>query len=159
MDVASLAGNLAATPWDWTPDGNDAVLRSAGWSPAEEKGTRRSYERDGYRLSAYREGDRVVRLEVTVAAALPDPDDEWQDDLIDEYYARWEQVTGEVAEVLGKPRYSDGRGNRGYPADQTAEWASVWPRDGFRVMVTQTHEDKELPFRINVVCAPGDPRL
>jgi hypothetical protein len=34
----------------------------------------------------------------------------------------------------------------------------MWRLPEARLMVTQTHEGKEFPYRVNVVCAPPDPR-
>ncbi|MEU7907616.1 DUF6301 family protein [Actinoplanes sp. NPDC049118] len=158
MDLTELLRRLAAIDWAWTPDGVRAALAGAGWVPVEAAGARHTYRLEDRRLDTYVEGDRVVRAEVTLAASWPDPDDEYQDDLIDEYYRLWEETSEAAEPVLGEPSFSDGFGNDGFPCDQNAGWATVWPRDTARIMITQVHEDKELPYRLLAVCAPRCPR-
>ncbi|MET8149521.1 hypothetical protein ACIBSW_38400 [Actinoplanes sp. NPDC049668] len=158
VDVTELLRRLAAIEWTWTPDGVRSALVDAGWAPVETAGGRCTYRLGDRSLDTYADGDRVVRAEVTLAASWPEPDDEYQDDLIDEYYQLWEETAEAAVPVLGKPSFNDGFGNDGFPSDQNAGWATVWPRDTARIMITQVHEGKELPYRLLAVCAPPCPR-
>jgi hypothetical protein len=158
VDVTELLRRLAATQWVWTPDGVREALIAAGWVPVEAVGDRHTYRLEDRRLDTYAHGDGVARAEVALAASWPDPDDEYQDDLIDEYYSLWEETSEAGERVLGKPAFSDGFGNDGFPEDQNAGWATVWPRDTARIMITQVHEGKEQPYRLLAVCAPPCPR-
>jgi hypothetical protein len=153
VQAGDLAAELARLEWRWTADDTRAQLAAGGWTPAEAVDGRETLEKAGRRLDVYTDGDRVERVETTLSATWPDGSTDY-DDLVDEYFDKYEDTVDAVAAVLGAPRFNDGRAARGYPADQDAEWVALWPLRDARLMVQQTHEDKELPFRIVIVVAP-----
>jgi hypothetical protein len=152
--TAELVRRLAQVEWAWTTEEFADAVFEAGWELAEVVGHRRSFRLGDWVLCSYADGDEVQVATVTVAAAWPSEDDAWPDDLIDEYFRRWEEVTDEVRGLLGEPRFSDGLGNPGFPDEFDAVWASVWALPTGRLVVLQTHPDKELPYCIEVACAP-----
>lgn len=155
MRVTELLEHLTGIDGQsWEPPRIRVALEAAGWTPLEAVGDRESWQLASQQLDMYADPDLVRRVEATLAAAWPDTDDAYQDDLIDEYFAKFEETVAQAREVLGEPRFNDGFGNKGFPDDQDAVWAAVWPRGSGRLMVLQTHEDKELPYRILVVLTP-----
>jgi hypothetical protein len=145
--TAELVRGLAGVAWAWTTEEFADAVFEAGWELAEVVGHRRSYRLGDWVLCSYAEGDDVQIATVAVAVA-------WPDKLLDDYFLRWEEVTGDARALLGEPRFSDGIGKPGFPDEFDALWASVWTLPTGRLMVLQTHPDKELPYCIEVACAP-----
>jgi hypothetical protein len=76
------------------------------------------------------------------------------EDMVDEYFERFEKSVASVASILGDPKFNDGRGAEGFPKDQDSDWLALWHIRGARLMIQQKHEDRELPFRICAVVVP-----
>lgn len=105
----------------------------------------------------YSDGEDVLAAEMILDAFL-DADalseDEYEDK-VDEYFEKFEDVVAAAKGVLGEPKFNEGAAARRFPGDQDAVWLAMWPRAGFRFMVQQKHEDRELPFRVCLVVAPS----
>lgn len=157
-DVVAVVGLFSRINWSWTTPGWEDVVSAGGFRLHEQVGPRRSYGLPwGVEADVFAVGNRIVYVEVTVDAFTEssDLDPLEYEDKVDEYYEKFRQAVELARPLLGEPLFCDGAAARGFPDDQDAEWLALWGLGESRLMIQQKHEDRELPFRICVVVAPG----
>ncbi len=156
--VAPALGNLLfrfrTTAWSWECDAARRQLQCFGYRPNDEDDEAFAGPA-GELCRVHCEGDAVGWIEF-VLCAFPDPH------LLDEVRFSAKQSECELlfrnavryaAALLGKPAFCGGSGEEGFPSDQWADWAAVWPSGGCRLMIQQKHNDPELPMEVCLVFA------
>lgn len=86
-----------------------------------------------FRLRSYKD-DELLGIDFDIKSTdVEDMDEEEREDAVEEYFNLWQDLTRDFAKVFGKPQYSDGFGNEGYPEDTEAQWVSLWPIEKHRL--------------------------
>lgn len=156
--VESIVRRLASGRWSWNRASWTLLAADLALRECAREGNRISYETpEAKTLSAFfAQGDALAFVEVTVEAFVDveELSEEAYEEKVDEYYEKFMRAVAEAERVLGKPSFCNGAAARGFPEDQDAVWLALWRVENARLMLQQTHEDQELPFRICVVVAP-----
>ena len=71
------------------------------------------------------------------------------------YEAFYEQALAELSGMLGKPVWSGGWRDRGYPRWASGGRIAVWEREGEPFVLALNHEDKELPIVVELRWGPA----
>ncbi len=161
MDIAESVRQvlqlLQTVSWGWSkPEALKAIAPLQPQPSSKVPGRGTFTVMGSLPLSIYHEGESIERVEITLDQ-FDDPElltELEYDDKVDEFFEKFESAVSGAAAVLGKPRFNDGAGSRGFPEDEDAVWLALWPLETVRVMVQQRHEDKELPFILSLVFTP-----
>ena len=161
IEVISALGrllvNYRSTAWKWDKAGAARQAESLGFRPTGEE-----YEElyfscpDGARLRIATDGDAVTWIEF-ILADFKDPhllDETAFSQKQDEFQALFEQAVHYSKALLGPPLFAGASGEKGFPADQWADFAAVWAVGEKRLMIQQKHNDRELPLELCLVFAP-----
>ena len=144
--------------WNWEVQGASDQLEGFGFRPSgEEAGYLTFADQRGAGGRIMAESGKILWVEF-VLSEFREPH------LLDESaftvkQAEYEQLFLRVVDyaraLLGEPAFSGASGDVGFPRDQWADFAAVWPTPSGRLMVQQKHNDKELPLELCLVFAPA----
>ena len=156
-NIESVLKKLKSITWMWAKSDIEEILCSLGATLVEMISGRWTCRlSEGASLSVYFQDDRVEFVEITIAV-FQNPhllSEVEYEDKVDEFFEKFEETVLLGKRVLGLPLFNDGAAAEGFPDDQDAVWLALWNVKNARLMIQQTHEDKELPFRLCIVIAP-----
>lgn len=157
FDVSTLREalrSLAQYEWNWS---SWAVFADAlGLREKERVLTRRSYYfLERLELDLFAEGEgRSVRVPLAVSADVEELSDIDYENLIDEFFEKFDGCVADAQAVLGPPAFNDGAAATGFPEDQDAVMLALWELPTARLMIQLQHEGRDVPIRIEIVVAP-----
>lgn len=105
----------------------------------------------GFRL--HRDNESVAKVDFDIRQDdVEEMSEDDFEDLGNEYFEVWQGLTAQFEKVFGKPKYSNGFGNKGYPEDTEAQWVSLWPIGKKEQLTLEVHDGHDIiPQYINAV--------
>jgi hypothetical protein len=158
--VRALDDALSAhrdTPWLWRADMVRRQVLRMGYVLNDDDDLRPGYRHaSGRRLELRIAGDWVRSIHVVLerAEGLADLDEGGRDRVVQAQEDAFRSAARHLEGRLGRPAFIGAAGEAGFPGDQAAEWAAVWPGPGGRLMLQQHQDDRETPADLCMVFAP-----
>lgn len=108
---------------------------------------------EGISFRLHRDDQSVAKLDFDIRQDdVEEMDEDEFEDLGNEYFELWQGLTTQFEQVFGKPKYSNGFGNKGYPEDTEAQWVSLWPLGKKERLTLEVHDGHDIvPQYINAV--------
>jgi hypothetical protein len=157
LDFLDIARTAASLDWTWTRSWWEEAAAKLGFHAEALTATLGVYrDQDGNAWRARFDGASLLFCEVVfdVSGDLEDLSLAEYDDVIDEYYEKFQSAVVDLMPVLGKPTFCDGAAAKGFPDDQDAVWLALWRIEHARLMLEQKHESQEFPIRHVFIFAP-----
>jgi hypothetical protein len=155
--LSDLFMQFRGVPWKWTRAEATRQLVALGAHFAEASDQTLAFAlRSGIHGRVELDGDAVRWVDfILLDHAQPHLLDELAlNGLRERFEALFEHAARFAAVLHGTPAFQGASGETGFPSEQWAEWAAVWPLPTARMMIQQKHDDRELPLELCLVFAP-----
>ena len=108
---------------------------------------------DGIGFRLHRDKNSVAKVDFDIRQDdVEEMDEDDFEDLGNEYFEMWQGLTAQFEKVFGKPKYSNGFANKGYPEDTEAQWVSLWSLGKKQQLTLEVHDGHDIiPQYINAV--------
>lgn len=155
--VINLIIKYGRVSWCWNTSGAIKQIEEFGYKLEEEFNEEFFFSAQGQLPARIQAEDNKIRwIEFIIARHLsPHLLEENEFSAKQQEYERlFDAAVHTLRSLLGTPEFVGGAGEPGFPKDQWADLAAVWPQPRCRIMVQQKHNDKELPLELCLVFAP-----